>query len=246
MLTYPSPQAVAAAAAARLLDRIAAAQQTRGSAHLVLTGGGLGIATLEQVRRSDRRTDVDWAQVEIWWGDERWVEPDSPERNDVQARGALLDHVPVDPSRVHAMGHVGNSTSPEQAAETYAGELAAATQGQLVPTFDVLMLGMGGEGHVASIFPDSPAAHSDLPVVGVRDCPKPPPLRVSLGFTALQAANEVWLLVSGQPKADATARALTGATQVTIPAAGARGRQHTLWMLDEGAACALPQNLRST
>jgi 6-phosphogluconolactonase len=103
------------------------------------------------------------------------------------------------------------------------------------------MLGMGPEGHVASIFPDSPAVSDQRPVVAVRDCPKPPPTRVSLGFSAITSAEEVWLLVSGAGKAEAVARALGGAQPVDVPAAGARGRRATRWLLDDAAASELPR-----
>jgi 6-phosphogluconolactonase len=131
---------------------------------------------------------------------------------------------------------------PEEAAAWYAEQLAAAAgDGSGMPRIDVLMLGMGPEGHVASIFPDSPAVRDDRPVVAVRDCPKPPPTRVSLGFSAITAAEEVWLLVSGEGKADAVAAALTGASAQDVPAAGARGKQATRWLLDAAAASKLPR-----
>jgi 6-phosphogluconolactonase len=105
---------------------------------------------------------------------------------------------------------------------------------------DVVMLGMGPEGHVASIFPESPAAHDQRAVVAVRNCPKPPPTRISLGFPAINAAEEIWLLVSGQGKADAVARALSGAGPLQLPAAGVHGRRATRWLLDAAAASKLP------
>ncbi len=135
---------------------------------------------------------------------------------------------------------------PDAAAARYAAELAAAA-GQpgagangAVPAFDVLMLGIGPEGHVASIFPESPAAHATGSVVAVRNSPKPPPTRISLTFSAIQAAREVWILASGAEKADAVAEALSGVSQDKLPAAGARGRDRTLFLLDQAAAAKLP------
>jgi len=112
-----------------------------------------------------------------------------------------------------------------------------------VPRFDVLLLGMGEEGHVASIFPESPAAYDDRAVVAVRGCPKPPPTRLSMTFRTIGAATEVWLVVAGAAKAPAVALALGGAGPVQVPAAGARGRQRTLWLLDRAAASRLPASL---
>src|SRR6202000_3146914 len=125
------------------------------------------------------------------------------------ARSALLDHIGVDPARVHVVaGPDGpDGGDPDASAGQYAAQLAAAGRGGDVPVFDVLMLGIGPEGHVASIFPDSPAAHDDGTVVAVRDCPKPPPTRVSLTFGAIQEARQVWVLASGAEKADAVAEA---------------------------------------
>jgi 6-phosphogluconolactonase len=133
----------------------------------------------------------------------------------------------------------------DAAAARYAAELAgAAPHGVGVPAFDVMLLGMGPEGHVGSIFPESPAAHDERPVVGVHGCPKPPPTRITLGFSAMTQAREVWLLVTGAEKASAVAMALSGAGRVALPAAGAVGRQQTLWLLDEAAAGQLPPSLR--
>jgi 6-phosphogluconolactonase len=102
------------------------------------------------------------------------------------------------------------------------------------------MLGIGPEGHVASIFPDSPAAHADGTVVSVRNSPKPPPTRISLTFGAIQSAREVWILASGGEKAEAVGEALSGLSQVKLPAAGARGQSRTLFLIDEQAAGQLP------
>lgn len=219
---------LAEAIARRLVARVVELQRSQGSASVVLTGGGVGIAALEAVRREPG--DADWARVDVWWGDERFVARDSEDRNELQARRALLDHVPVDPAKVHPMGWDDGSDDADSAGERYAASLPA--------TFDVLLLGVGPEGHVASIFPDSPAAHDDRLAFGVHDCPKPPPTRISLGFSAIQSAREVWLIAAGAEKASALAAART-ASQVDVPAAGARGRELTLWLLDPAAASQL-------
>ncbi len=234
--------------AVRLISRLVDVQARRGTASVVLTGGGTGSAVLAAVRRAPALHAVDWRQVDLWWGDERWLPAGDPERNDHQAREALLDTLDLDPDRVHPFGAPGGPHDPrdghdvEAAAARYARALrAAAPDGQHVPSFDVLLLGVGGEGHVASIFPDSAAAHDERPVTAVHDSPKPPPTRLTLGFSTICAAREVWLVVAGAAKADAVARALSGADRVQVPAAGAVGRQLTLWLLDEAAAAQLPR-----
>jgi 6-phosphogluconolactonase len=240
---------LAEAAASRLVTRIVDAQAARGRAHIVLTGGGVGTATLKALAGTPARDAVDWSAVDVWWGDERFLAPGDPDRNETQARDALLDHVRLDPARVHAMPAVGDpwSDDVEAAAAAYADELAAAAGPEErlgVPTFDVLMLGVGPDGHVASLFPEHPALHEgDRTVVGVRGSPKPPPVRISLTMPVLQSASEVWLLAAGAEKATAVALALSGAGEVAVPAAGARGTRATLWLLDRAAAAKVPPAL---
>ncbi|GAA4036237.1 6-phosphogluconolactonase [Allokutzneria multivorans] len=246
VVVHSSPDLLAAAAAARLVTRLVDAQTARGSASVVLTGGGTGIAVLEQLRELPARDAVDWSRVDMYWGDERFLPAGDPERNETQARAALLDHLPVDPARVHVMepsdGRFGND--PEAAAADYAEVLARAARPEdhgPVPTFDVCMLGMGGEGHVASVFPSSPAVYeTERTVVAVRNCPKPPPTRISLTLPAIRHATEVWLLTTGEAKAAAVSMALGETGEVQLPAAGARGQLRTLWMLDRSAAAKVP------
>jgi len=241
----PDAERLARSAAAALVARLAAAQTVHGTASVVLTGGGIGTAVLQRVAElaaEPEHSVVDWTAVDIWWGDERFVPADDDERNEKGARRALLDAVGVPAARVHAMPPSdGGFAEPEDAAAWYAGQLAEHAGEDAFPRLDLLLLGMGPEGHVASIFPESPAARDDRPVLAVRDCPKPPPTRVSLGFSAINSAEEIWLLVSGQAKADAVARALGGAQPVELPAAGVHGRRATRWLLDEAAASRLPR-----
>ena len=242
VFVYASGDLLASAAAARTVTRLADAIAAEGHAHLVLTGGGIGTKVLAAIAASPARDAVDWRLVDFWWGDERFEAAGDPERNETGARAVLLDVIGVDPDRVHAIpGPDGpDGDDPDAAAARYAAELArAAGDAGAVPVFDVLMLGIGPEGHVASIFPDSPAAHATGSVVAVRNSPKPPPTRISLTFSAIQAAREVWILASGAEKADAVAEAASGVSQDKLPAAGARGRDRTLFLLDEAAASKL-------
>jgi 6-phosphogluconolactonase len=248
LLVMPDKVVVAAAAAARLVTVLADAQAARGDAAVVLTGGGVGIALLAALRDDPARLAVDWERVDLWWGDERWVPADSPDRNDVQAHAALLGALTLGEGRRHAMGAERPGATPEADAEAYTAELAAHAPpdvpGAVVPAFDVLLLGMGPEGHVASIFPDSPAVRDGRTVFAVRDCPKPPPTRISLGFSALSSARQVWFCVTGEEKAAAVRDALTGSDPEQLPAAGPEGTEQTLWLLDEAAASLLPDELR--
>jgi 6-phosphogluconolactonase len=240
---YADGSLLAQAAAARTVTRLVDAIAATGRAHLVLTGGGIGTKTMAAIAAEPARDAVDWSQVDVWWGDERFVPVGDPERNETGARSALLDHIAVEPARVHTVnGPDGpDGDDPEAAAARYAAELAAAASaaGALGPAFDILMLGIGPEGHVASIFPESPAAYAGGQVIAVRNSPKPPPTRLSLTFGALRAAREVWILASGAEKAEAVARALAGEPEDKLPAAGARGTERTLFLIDEDAAGAI-------
>jgi len=236
---------LAKAVAARLVTRLVDAVAARDTASLVLTGGGIGTAVLAELAATPARDAVDWRRVDIWWGDERFLPAGHPERNETGARAALLDHVDCDPARVRPMpGPDGpDGDDPEAAAARYASWLRAATRPEdhgSVPSFDILMLGIGPEGHVASLFPGMPALYDERPAVAVRGSPKPPPTRLTLTLPSIRAAREVWILASGAEKADAVALALSDAGPVQVPAAGARGRQRTLFLLDADAAVKIP------
>ena len=239
VVVHRSADLLAAATAARLVTRLVDAQAGGRIPAVVLTGGGTGIGVLAALQQSPARDAVDWRRVEIFWGDERFVPADDDERNEKQARAALLDSVPVDPDRVHAMAASDGSFGEDVdgAAAAYA-DLVAARSG-----FDVVLLGMGPEGHVASVFPESPAVYDQRSVVAVRNCPKPPPTRISLTLPTIRTATEVWILTTGTEKAAAVAMALGGAGEVALPVAGATGRARTLFLLDREAASRLPGEL---
>ncbi|GIG39416.1 6-phosphogluconolactonase [Cellulomonas phragmiteti] len=245
VLVHPDADVLAAATAARLLTRIVDLQSHRSPVHVVLTGGTVGIAALRAVAASPVRDAVDWSGVHLWWGDERFLPDGDPDRNETQARDALLTALgPALPHRnVHPVpGPGADVPDGETAARRYAAELRAhATGDALAPRFDVLLLGMGPDGHVASLFPGRPALfEAHALVVAEHDSPKPPSERVSLTFPLVQSAREVWVVAAGAEKAPAVARALAGDDVRATPAAGAHGTDRTLWLLDVAAAAALP------
>lgn len=239
---------LAKAVAARLVTALVDAQAARGQASVVLTGGGIGIATLRELAASPARDAIDWSELDVWWGDERFLPGGDAERNETQAREALLDGVDLDPDRVHPMapsdGVYGDDV--DAAAAAYADVLTKAARPEdhaPVPSFDVLLLGVGPDGHVASLFPGAPALYDDRIAIPVRGAPKPPPTRLSLSFAAINAAREVWLVAAGEEKAGAVRNALGGAGSTQVPAAGVSGRARTLWLLDRAAASRLPASL---
>ena len=243
VVVHPDAPTLGEAVAARLLTRLLDAQSTHSPVHLALTGGTVGIATLAAVASNPVRDAVDWSGVHVWWGDERFLPTGDPERNETMARDALLDALgeTLPAANVHPMPAPGSAPeirTPEESAEAYAAQLAQfAPDGSTVPPFDVLLLGMGPDGHVASLFPGhDELAVTGVPTVGVHDSPKPPPDRVSLTFDAINSAQQVWFIVSGAEKAVSVASALAGDPVDRTPAAGAHGRELTLWLLDAAAA----------
>lgn len=243
VLQFLDAEALVDAARTRFVEVVIAAQAERGTASVVLTGGGTGIALLEALRK-DSGT-IDWASVDVYFGDERFLPAGDPERNEVQAAEALLDHVGVHPDRIFRMAASDgpHGSDPEVAAVAYAQILGAHSDGEHTPAFDVHLLGMGGEGHINSLFPHTDAVRERHQyVVAVENSPKPPPVRITLTLPAIRRAKHVWLLVSGAAKAEAVAAAVGGADPDDFPSAGAIGSESTVWFLDSGAASQLDNN----
>ncbi|MCB5294714.1 6-phosphogluconolactonase [Arthrobacter sp. SO3] len=255
---HPDSSVLMAAIAARLITKLVDIQDKYGEATVVLTGGSMGIGSLKAVAESPASGAVDWSKVNFWWGDERFVAARDPERNAVQAQEALLAHINADPARIHVPGATGDFGSPEEAAADYARRLSEAAAAEhaadmsddrpehpaRLPRFDIVLLGVGPDAHVASLFPEQAGIREkELLVVGVRNSPKPPPERISLTLPAINTASEIWMVVAGEDKAGAVGLALAGANPVQVPAAGPRGRMETLWLIDENAASRVPQQL---
>lgn len=236
VVIHGSADLLAAATAARLITTLIDIQSTGRVPAIALTGGGVGTKLLVYLNDSPARDAVDWSQVDIYWGDERFVPAADPDRNEKGAREALLDHIALDPARVHAM-------APSDGAFGDDVDAAAAAYADLIDSrdgLDLVMLGMGDEGHVASIFPESPAVYDTRTAVAVRNCPKPPPTRISLTLPTIRRAAEVWIITAAASKAGAIAQAWNGAGEADVPAAGATGRDRTRWLLDRQSAAQLP------
>lgn len=242
VVVHPGPDVLAAAVAGRLLAALADAQARRGVAHVSLTGGTVGIKTLAAVAASPARDAVDWTRVHFWWSDERFLPTGDPERNATQAQDALLAHLDLDPATVHVPPATDgpDGDDPDLAAARYAAALAAASAGADSPAFDVLLLGMGPDGHVASLFPHHAGlARDDSSVIGVRESPKPPPVRLSFTFGTIARARQVWVVAAGAEKAGPVARGVAGDDVSATPAAGVHGTEATLWLVDAAAGADL-------
>jgi 6-phosphogluconolactonase len=213
-------------AAGLVAERLA--EQARAGGSIVLTGGSTPRVAYELGARSE----PDWSRVELWWGDERCVPPDDERSNYGMAKAALLDRVDVQPAAAHRMrGELGRDAG----AEEYGRELAG------VGTFDLVLLGLGPDGHVASLFPDFPTLDvTGRDVVGSEAGHEPFVDRISLTLRRLGDTHELLFLVVGEDKADAVARALAGEPSHDTPGSLVRSAGGpTRAVLDRAAAAKL-------
>jgi len=242
VVVHPDSESLRAGIAARMATTFMDVLAEQAVAHVVLTGGRNGIGGLAALSEQPLLRAVDFSRIHIWWGDERYLPTDDPDRNDTQSRDAMQGRITVPPTHLHPMPTSGNGLSAARASGRYAEELAMwAAPGQDLPAFDLVLLGVGADGHVASLFPFHPAVSTDGPlVVAVEGSPKPPPVRLSLSPAAICSASQVWLLASGVEKADAVRAAWIGEPDLeACPASVIRGRDLTLLLTDRAAASAL-------
>jgi 6-phosphogluconolactonase len=236
VLLHPAADDVAEALAARLIARLVDIQRAFRVPQVALTGGRIATKAYGRLAADGAHSAVDWSRVELWWGDERFVPADDPDRNAKQALDILTAKLPFSPDRIHPMPASDEGQDLDAAAEAYGSRLGATI-------FDICLLGMGPDGHVASIFPEHPSSYASGEVIAVRASPKPPPERISVTLTVINRSREVWFIVSGSDKAAAAKMALLGAGPVQVPAGGVSGTERTLWLLDRDAAAELPPNL---
>jgi 6-phosphogluconolactonase len=227
--------ALAGEGARRFVALAGAAIADHGRFRVALSGGSTPRALHEQLARQ-HRDDVDWERVEIFWGDERFVPPDDAESCFRMARETLLDAVPIPAANIFPFPTVGGT--PEAAAQAYA-ETLAATFGAETPRFDLILLGMGPDGHTASLFPGHPEVlqPSGALVVAVHGSPKPPPTRLTCTYRVLNAAANVIFLVNGTDKAATLRAVLHGPEDIArLPAQGVRPEAGSLaWLVDAAA-----------
>lgn len=246
-------QDLATAAAREFINTVAELQRTGdtvtgdGMVRVVLTGGGAGIDTLAEIAALDHAaqqtaedfpvTAIDWSQVYVLFGDERFLAAGDPERNDKQAFDALLRHVNIPSLNVFRVPALAAGEEADGPALDSAAEFYGKTVDQVAPEgFDIHLLGMGPEGHINSLFPHTDALlHAEGSVVAVRECPKPPAERISLTMQAVNRSRQVWLLVSGEEKKEAAGQVFNGGNGAEWPAALASGTEATLLWVDEAA-----------
>jgi 6-phosphogluconolactonase len=221
LTTFADAESTAARAAVEIARALEQAREQRGVAHLALSGGSTPKRTYELLTTALE----DWEGVEIWFADERCVGPEDQESNYRMAAETLLRPAAIDPARVHRMiGELG----PDQGARDYAEELLAhvsladgnsppspTSAPSTLPVLDLIALGIGPDGHIASLFPGAPTldAGEQAICLGVTNSPKPPPERITLSLAVLRAARRCLLLATGAGKADAIAAALAEPTR---------------------------------
>ena len=217
------------------LDLLVRVQAEGRDPHVVLTGGSTAAAVHTRVADLAAGAAVNWARVHFWWGDERFVPAEDSERNAVQAHSAMLSHLAVDPERVHRTPASDTTPDAASAAQQYAAEL----ESQAPERFDLVMLSLGPDGHIASLFPGHAALRADVRdwTVAVTDSPKPPPERVSLTLGALARTDELWLMATGADKAEAVARSRASGPVEQAPVRGLLdGDARVHWYTDRAAA----------
>ncbi|BAJ76620.1 6-phosphogluconolactonase/Glucosamine-6-phosphate isomerase/deaminase [Microbacterium testaceum StLB037] len=243
------PEALADYVATRFVNRIVKRVAEGKRMHICLTGGTMGGAVLRTAARDPRLAEIDWSLVHFWFGDERFVPRDSDDRNEKQAREALLDGLEIPSANIHAVASSDEGLDLDAAAIAYADELAQFAPSDRSetgpwPSFDICFLGVGPDAHIASLFPDRPEISvTDRATVPVRDSPKPPSDRVSLTRPVINSSKRVWMVIAGADKAAALGLALAGASYQSVPAAGAKGRRRTAFFVDESAADQVPPQL---
>lgn len=225
----PDPQSLARAAADWLLGCVS---PTNGAVGICLAGGMTPRLLYQLLARPPYRERLPWARLHWFWGDERFVPPDNPRSNYRMARIALLDAVPAPPENIHPIPTDG---SIEQAAAAYESTLLRFYGSRVFeekrPLFAATLLGLGPDGHTASLFPGRAALEEkERWVLGVPDGPGEP--RITLTFPALAASAEIGFLVSGTEKRDVLARIRAGAD---LPAAHVRAARRVHWFADRAA-----------
>ena len=228
--TAADETALAELAAARLVELITAAIERKNAAVLSLTGGGTPKRLYELLAGPPWRDRVAWDRVHLYWGDERCVPPDHADSNFGMARDALVAHVPLPPSQVHRMR---GELEPAEAAREY--------ERALPQRFDVMLLGLGEDAHIASIFPGSPVLHERTARVAAPWAPHLQAFRITLTPPALLASDRIVMLVAGSSKADAVSAAIEGGYDPERwPAQLLRQADDRLeWLIDRAAARAL-------
>ncbi len=226
---FKDGQSVARNAAQEFFVKMDEVLATKAEAHVAITGGTVGIATLAEIAANERAVSFDFNRINFWWGDERFVAADSGDRNSLQAQNALFAKIKIDSSKLHPFPSSDNGLTLDEAAEQFAAYFA-----EIRPHFDLVFLGMGPDGHINSLFPGKPTPAPGVQIIAEHDSPKPPAQRLSFTYEAMNAADEVWFIVAGADKADAVNIAF-GDDPNSLPVGRVHGKRKTVWFVDQTA-----------
>lgn len=224
---FKDADSLARGAAEEFVTRLGQLLAELPEVHIQLTGGTIGIATLAAIAVREDAHLLDWSRVHVWWGDERFVESDSGDRNAVQAKKAMLSKLPA--ANLHEFPASDEGMSLDEAANFFAAELAA-----IKPHFSLAFVGMGPDGHICSLFPGKPAIEAGVQVIAEHDSPKPPPQRLSFSYEAMNAVDELWFVIAGADKQEAVSVAF-GDEPESLPVGRVNGKQKTVWFIDQSA-----------
>ncbi|MFM6940178.1 MAG: 6-phosphogluconolactonase [Rhodoluna sp.] len=198
-------------------------------AHVAVTGGTVGIATLAEIAASERASSFDFNRVNFWWGDERFVPAVDGDRNALQAHNALFSKINIQEANLHPFPSAENGLTLDEAAKQFADYVESVK-----PHFDLVFLGMGPDGHINSLFPGKPLPAAGVQIVAEHDSPKPPPQRLTFTYEAMNAADEIWFTVAGADKAEAVSVAF-GDDPTSLPVGRVQGLKKTVWFVDQTA-----------
>lgn len=225
---FPNSAAVAEQVAIDLFGFVSDALEKKDRVDIALTGGTIGIASLAAASNLPFN-DLDLSRLHIWWGDERYVAADSEDRNAVQARNAWLRKLGITDENIHEFPSSESGLTVSEAARKFDEEFSKSGI-----HFDLTLMGMGPDGHIASLFPGKDNWKSTAAVISEENSPKPPSQRLSFSYAEINNSNEIWFTVAGSDKAPAVAVAF-GDDPESLPVGRARGKEKTVWYVDQTA-----------
>jgi 6-phosphogluconolactonase len=229
-----NPIDVAQQASFEIIETIKNVLVKKNSVHIALTGGTVGILTLEVLGKAITEQNLDISKVHFWWGDERFVESNSADRNFNQAKNAMPNVLGTESAKIHAFPASDEGLDLESARRHFTQHIKDVL-GESQPAMDLTILGMGPDGHVASLFPGM--NHDGDLVVAVDNSPKPPPERLSFSLDLINRSDKIIFVVAGIDKAEAV-ESVHKNPECDLPAAKVEAKSQTLWIIDEAAGAA--------
>ena len=225
---------VAQQASLEIVETITNVLAKKNSVHIALTGGTVGILTLEVLDKIVSDQKLDLSRAHFWWGDERFVESNSADRNFNQAKNVMPNLLETDSKMIHVFPSSDNGMELETARSDFSAHMIEVF-GDSDPAMDLTILGMGPDGHVASLFPGM--NHDGDLVIAVDNSPKPPPQRLSFSLELINRSQKIMFVVAGLDKAEAV-ESVHKNSECDLPAARVEAQGETLWIVDEAAGAA--------